>query len=222
MVESGSNLSRCDVTGADVRRAYDIHGGDIAATKGKSKKRAVGDKAVRVAVTDKPKQVLYSDPALIEDENYLVSVAKPLGLLLTNKVPGLSNQPLGTALTSQMSTLRERDYVVEKVVTDRAKALIKIKGKLPGVVVEAVGAGDHVNIAENNIKTLKERIRCKKTDLAWRLPKRLKEPLVVYSTGRVNMIPPHSGSSSECARVRFLELKIVVPKELGISFGGLL
>ena len=85
--------------------------------------------------------------------------------------------------------------------------------------MEAVGAGDHVNIAENNIKTLKERIRCKKTDLAWRLPKRLKEPLVVYSTGRVNMIPPHSGSSSECARVRFLERKIDVPKELGISFG---
>ena len=219
LIESGANVSNCDITSADVRRAYDINGQDVSALKGKRKHRAVGSRAVPVNVNQKTVQTVYSDPMEVDGLNFLVSVAKPLKLLLTTHVPNLSWKPLGLALTGQLAALLERDYPTDKVVTDRWKALIKLKGKLPGVVVDGVGAGDHVVDAENIIGTLKDRLRCVKADLEWPLPLCLVPKLVQYTAGRVNMIPPHGGTSAECPRVQFLGRKVDFVMELGLSFG---
>ena len=219
LIESGANLSNCEITSADVRRAYEINGLDVSALKGKRKHRAVGSHVVPILATNKTVQTVYSDPMEVDGLSFLVSVAKPLKLLLTTHIPNLSWKPLGLALTGQLAALLERDYPTDKVVTDRWKALIKLKGKLPGVVVDSVGAGDHVVDAENIIGTLKDRIRCVKADLEWPLPKCLVPKLVQYTAGRVNMIPPHGGTSAECPRVQFLGRKVDLVRELGLSFG---
>ena len=219
MVSSGANLSNCIVTGEDVRRAFQIFGGDASAMKGKKKKQATGSRAVNILPVFKPKQTLYTDPMYIDGKTYLFSVCKPLGLKLATRIPNETTQSCGAALTNQLDVLREREFVVDKALTDRAKALLKLKGKIAGVVINSVGAGDHVVDVENEIKTFKERVRCVKADLAWKLPVVLGDALVEYVVGRCNMMPPHDGRSAECPRVQFLGRKTDAEKELGLSFG---
>ena len=219
LVNSGANFTNLDITSGDVRRAFDIHGGDVNAIKGKTKKLAVGSNVVPVVVPDKPEQVMYSDVMHIDDHMYLITVVKPLDLVLTTPIKSQTTDVLGVAVESQRSALRERGYVANKLKTDPHRSLKKLRGRIPGLLVDNAGAGDHVVDVENRIKTFKERVRCVKSGLPFRWPANRTDDLVVYVTTRVNLMLSSVRGDGLTAKVRFTEKKMDARKELGLCLG---
>lgn len=216
----GSNLSNCDVTGEDIARAFHIYGGDVSALKGKMKNTpAKRNTAGALPQLHKPTQVLSSDPTHIDGHHFLFSVALPLNLVLVTPIVDEKETTLGPALLSQFGILRERGYIVTKVRTDPAKALANLKGKFSDIIIDTAGAGDHVVEAENRWKTFKERVRAVRADLPFTVPEARITDLVRYVASRFNLNLSTTTNDGISARVRFLERKVDVQRELGLCFG---
>lgn len=219
-IVEGSNLINCDVTGADITRAFDIYGGDVSALKGKTKNIAVGPTRKGALPTEeKPVQYFASDPVHLDGRHYLFSVSLPLNLLMLTAIADEKETALAAALISQLATVRERSYKISKIHTDPAKALSALKGKFPGVVVDNTGAGDHVVELENRWKTFKERVRAVKADLPFKVPFDRVDDLLRYVVSRFNLNLSSTTADGVCARVRFLERKVDAARELNLCFG---
>ena len=136
-------IANTSVTPKDVHEWFDIHGEDVAALRGKSKNKFMGSRAQRITVQIDSEHTLHADPIEINDHHFVLGVDKPLGLSLVTPVSNIQHRECGTALYEQMTVLRERGYNATKIVVDRAKALLKLKGRIENVIIDPVGAGDH-------------------------------------------------------------------------------
>ena len=222
LVES-NNLTGCDVTAADVRRAFIIYGGDVSAIKGKTVRKQPHNNHRVVDNAERPRptsQVMYSDVFFFRNKGFLASVVSPLELVLVTPIDNEKVQTLGAALESQFAILRTKGFVIRELHVDPHQSLVRLVNQLPGVTVIVVGAGDHVGKVERKIRSIKDRIRSVVADLAFKLPGKLVKDVVMYAVNRINLQPYSGGGHHGLSpRVLFTGRKVDVKKELCMSFG---
>ena len=217
---ASNNLSNCTVTAADIRRAFKIYGGDVAAIKGKTTRETISSKYESADVDPDKRQVMHSDVMHVRNQRFLISVVSPLELTLVTPIDNEKINTLVTAIKSQLHTLGARGFFIPELKVDPHSSLSGLVSRLDGVHVQTVGAGDHVSKAERKIRTIKERLRSIIASLPYRLPDKCVKDLVMFVVNRINIQPYAGGGNFNLSpRVLFTGKKIDAIKELTLSFG---
>jgi hypothetical protein len=205
----------------DVRRFFDIYGNQVPALRGKTSKKhakaaTMDDQTAKMQLTH---QVMVADVMHVCGEKFLVSVSSPLEVLLVKPVKSQSKDCLGTALQAHINTLRSRGFEPERVLVDPHKSLVALQGAYPGVHIDPVGAGDHLDKVDTRIRRLKELMRCVVADLPYSLPKDRVKDLVTYGVSRLNLRSTKALNDETCPRVRLTGIRPEFKQEFGLAFG---
>jgi hypothetical protein len=205
----------------DVRRFYDIYGGQVASLRGKTTKRhhsiaTMEDRAAKQQIT---RQMLAADVMHVCGERFLVSVSSPLEVLMVKGVTNLSVQALGTGVQSHVNTLRSRGFEPERIFVDPHKSLVALQGAFPGIEIDPCGAGDHLDKVDTRIRRLKELMRSVMADLPYTLPRQLLKDLVTYGVSRLNNRSTSALMDSTSPRVRLTGFVPDFKQEFGLAFG---
>jgi hypothetical protein len=154
----------CPVTVEDVVRAEAIWGEGVAISKGKTTDPGpTTPKGVSVPRSPRKIQTMYSDILTVLGVPLIMSVLKPLNLLVATEVNTVRKAAqLAQALIAQVGKIRGNCFEVEKIFVDGEVPLVAA-----GLILEEyrlqmiqVGAGEHVVIIERAIRLVKERVQC--------------------------------------------------------------
>ena len=181
-----SAVKDCPIRAEDLRNAIKKDGRLPEEVRGKTVRRAI-DAAPEVVtdLPDNPELKAYSDIMIMRDEcKFLVTVLKHadpnagrLDLTLVQPLTRVNAQEIGAAMQDEMDVVATRGYAIRTREVDLQLYTGELKSKFRGVAFEVVGAGDHVPVAENKVKTIKERCRCVGAEfLGVRATKREAEP----------------------------------------------
>jgi hypothetical protein len=205
----------------DVRRFFDIYGAQISALRGKTSRKhpkgaVMNDQTAKVQITH---QVMVADVMHVCGEKFLVSISSPLEVLLVKHVKNLSTDSLGVALQAHINTLRSRGFEPERILVDPHKSLMALQGAYPGVHIDPVGAGDHLDKIDTRIRRLKELMRSVVDDLPYSLPRDRVKDLVTYGVSRINLRSTKALNDSSSPRVRLTGTRPEFKQEFGLAFG---
>ena len=178
-----------DLTVKDLDNAYHLYGPDPDRLKGTHKNR----KPHHADINPLPSTISNSNQVMIADifyccaQTFLLSVMKPLGLVIVNRLKNRRIDTLSEALDKHLNTIHGFGYKVTKIITDDESGFKSLQSKAL-IPMECSGAGDHLPVADERIKSLKDIIRPTFLALEWELPGRLVVFIVSYSCGRLNML----------------------------------
>jgi len=220
MVSSG-NILDLPITVRDIRNAYSIWGREPAFIRGKMTSREVSrhreaETEIRAVPTA---QKLTIDIMKIRSQPYLIAVAEPLDLILTTTVQNERTSGLEEGLQTLLNTASSYGFVVSHVYCDPQPALVALKGRFAGVVIDVAGAGDHLPKVDAKIKRIKETIRCVTAGLPYELPDSLVKHLVTYATVRNNMRGTAHTVDRVAPRVAATGRKPSFKREFSCGFG---
>jgi hypothetical protein len=220
MVQSG-NVFNVPHSVDDVNRFYDIYRPQVAGIRGRTTKRhakrqSEPDSTTKLQITY---QDLVADVMHVAGQKFLVSVSSPLELLMTYHIGSQSTQELGNALQQHINTLRSRGFEPRRVLVDPHSPLVKLRGSYPGVEVDPVGAGDHLDKIDSKIHRVKEVARSVVAGLPYKLPQKHVKDLITYTVSRVNLRSTSALNTQACPRVRFTGYRPNFKSELGLAFG---
>jgi hypothetical protein len=133
--------------------------------------RAIVDESLML---DEKKQVLYSDVRHVDSYKFLITVCKPLQLVMQCRIERESQSELSFALCS-------RSFVPTMVHTDPQSAFRALTRSFPEVVIDVGGTGDYVAKVDAKIRRIKEIYRSAKPGLKWKLPPTMVKDLVAYA-----------------------------------------
>ncbi len=181
MLQDGNLTNLPNLTGQDVRRAYDLFGNSSEYVQGrmthKPVKRAIVNDDLKM---DEKKQVLCSDVMHVDGQQFLVTVCEPLQLTVQVAAERESQAILGPALQGQLELLRSKGFQPVRVHVDPQSALKSMATKFENVEIDIGGAGDYVLKVDDKIRRIKERYCSKKDGLPWKLPPAMVKDLVAY------------------------------------------
>ena len=151
------NIKNIPCTAEDVRRYFEIYGPQVPGIRGKMMKRRailVGkeDRGAKLQITN---QEMTADVMHVAGEKFLVSISKPLGLLLVKPLSSQAVEEVGSVLQQHINTLRSRGSTPRVIYVDPHKSLVALQGKYPGVEIDPAGAGDHLDEIDTKIQRLK-------------------------------------------------------------------
>jgi hypothetical protein len=152
-------------------------------------------------------------------EKFLISVCSPLELTIVSHTESLSMEALGACLQKQINLLRSRGFKVRWVLVDPHKSLVGLAGSFPGTVIDAGGAGDHLDKVDAKIRRIKELMRAIIAGLPYHLPKARVKDLATYVVSRLNVRQTSALVVNVCPHVKFTGVKVDFKKEFGIAFG---
>ena len=213
------NIKNIPHTAEDVKRFFDIYGPQVSGLRGRTMKRRVRaaaeeDRGAKLQVTN---QEMTADVMQAAGQKLLVSISKPLGLLLVQPVQSLSRDSLGKSLQAHLNTLRSRGFDARYV--DPHKSLVSLQGQYPGVEIDPSGVGDHLNMIDTKIRRMKEIMRAVIDRVPFKLSKDRLKDLATYAVNRMNLKSTEGLISNESPRVRFTGIKPEFSAEFGLSFG---
>jgi hypothetical protein len=78
-------------------------------------------------------------------EKFVVSICSPLELTIISHAPNLSTEMLGMCLQKQINLLRSRSFEAKRILINPHKSLMALVGGFLGTVIDACGAGDHLD-----------------------------------------------------------------------------
>jgi hypothetical protein len=215
---SAGDITGLSIVKEDVIRGFNIYGNPIASIKGKSKHQMIGRKHETAdEIRTKEEQTLYSDVIKIGDHQFLVSVAKPLGLILTSKIEDRKAMTLGMVLCEHIDTLLSRNFKTKRISTDCDPSFQSLVSRIAGTRIDVGGAGNHNNEIDIKIQNLKDSIRSVNADLQFNLADDHVPYLVTFCTGRRNSLRGNDGL--EHPRTQFLDMKPRNDKEMALAFG---
>ena len=220
LVSSQGNIVNIEVTRADIQRAIDIYGSQHV-LHGRSRIMRPDTRVLRIEPVPKRAQELYCDKFCVAGLWFMLCSVKPLGLLLVLYLEGASETHLAKAFIEFVAILQSYKYETSVIYSDADPSAIANINKHSRVRIEACAAGDHVDEAETQIKTVKERFRSVKAGVLFTLTKRLVVELVQYIVGRINIGISQYSVDGLCPRVRLTETMLDANKELRIGFGYL-
>jgi hypothetical protein len=140
--------------------------------------RAIVDESLML---DEKKQVLYSDVRHVDSNKFLITVCKPLQLVMQCRIERESQSELSFALQGQLNSLCSRSFVPTMVHTDPQSAFRALTRSFPEVVIDVGGTGDYVAKVDAKICRIKEIYRSVKPGLKWKLPPTMVKDLVAYA-----------------------------------------
>lgn len=210
------------VTVADLQLAVDIYGPDPAMVRGKttqSKSQPVRTETIPRLV--ETKQSLHADLMYVDSEPYLVSVSKPMQLIVATHLGGSRNKAgLRKAISDQLGLYKAHGFEVQMLFSDCEGGLATLISELnnSGVLVNLASPGQHVPAIERAIRTIKERIRCHLVSLPFKLPRVFMKWLVYYVVGRINMVPSGTSGDFISPREKILGRKTNFKRDVRIGF----
>ena len=171
-VTKGTMLE-CEVTGQDIMLATKIYGKDVASLQGKTKDMGpTADTRMYVHPMEQKQQVVYSDVFYWREVPFVLFIIKPLRLRMVQWMPKCDLANMIAAVKTLCAKIEAKGYQVKEIVTDPAKQLAGLQGKLP-YNLTTVGSRTHVADAEVEIRILKERLRSTERGLPFNLARRL-------------------------------------------------
>lgn len=221
LLQSGAILN-APITVADLQRAEAIYGPDIAALKGKTKRRKpITAKFEHIPVPPQSEQTLSADIMFVNGEPFLVIVADPLGLVMARWLKARTAGVLAEALAAMVNELTARGFRPTALQSDGEGGLAAIASTINalGMIFNPAGPEQHVPIVENKIRQIKERVRAILSTLFFKLASFLLRWLVLYCVNRLNMSPSSTRMDATSPRELFLQRKIDFKRDLRISFG---
>ena len=131
---------------------------------------------------------------------YLVSISLSLYVLIS--VPTeLKTSIQGREVMVHLNLLENRGFKCNRIIVDPERALVKLRNMIPGAEIDLVGAGDHLNLIDIQIRRLKDVGRAMISDLPYVLPKNIIDNLIAYSTNRKNSCRTKALNDNLCSRV---------------------
>lgn len=219
MLNSGG-IVNCPLTSQDVARHRAIYGDFVPAIRGKMvDKGPVG--RIRPELVQPVARVLtmHSDVGHFDGgTKMLVTVLKPINLVMVAFIPNEHRATLRSALTKQMVAVEQRGFKVSEIHSDGGANFGAAGSKLTRVPLTQAGAGSHEPIIERVVRVLNERCRAIVDQLPYQLPSVVTKHLVVYVANRVNSMPRASGvgiSAREAFRGTKLDYKQVTRAQFG-------
>jgi len=152
-------------------------------------------------------------------QKFLVSVSSPLELLMTYHIESQSTQELDNALQQHINTLRSRGFKPRRVLVDPHSSLVKLIGSYPGIEIDPVGAGNHLDKIDSKIRRVKELARSVVAGLPYKLPSERVKDLITYTVSRINLRSTSALNRPACPRVRFTGYRPNFNAELRLAFG---
>ena len=221
MIKRG--IPECDVNVADVYRALCINGESLGSLRGKTRR----SKTESVYIEEVPKEVethvtLHVDITFVDNIPFLACVVAPISLTMVQLLGSKQLSDLLKALLHIMGKCRAEGFVVRAVLSDGEVAICKLNDELQsmGVIVNPNGAGSHVPVIENKIKTIKKRVRGHINTLPFRLCTSLLVRLVYDCVSRLNLVPTSTMSTEfVCPPEAFTGMRLDYKRDLRLRFG---
>ena len=221
MVRDG-NIKGLKVDVTDIKNYFKIYGVPVEAIRGKTthekavNKRDDYDEGIREQRT---MQIMTADVMYAGGHKFVVSVSKPLMLLMSNPTSSLRRRALGTCIQQHLDVLRVFGYDAKVIKVDPLKALAGLCGSIPGVEIDVSGAGDHLPDVDIRIRRIKEMARSVIQSLDWPLPQLLVPDLISFCVSRLNARRSYADLGNVCPRVKLTGRNIDFAKEFTITFG---
>jgi len=221
LVRSG-NINNIPVQVSDIKNYFEIYGVPIAAIRGRTTQdkhitvREDFDYGLKEQVTI---QEMVADIIHVAGVKFMVSLSSPLQIVLMVPTPSLSKLALGKALQQHLDLLRMFGFDARIVFVDPFKSLVGLRGTIPGVEVQATGAGDHLPKLDIRIRRIKEMARAVLNGLDYKLPISFINQLITFCLSRINVMTTCSLTGNWCPRVRMTGRKVDFRREYALTFG---
>lgn len=217
MIQRGT-LMDLSVSSKDLTRYVAIYGRAAADAKGKMVDTGPRKLQDREQVLTVPTTVtVHSDIVYIMQETFLISVIKPINLIIASQMLGRSSVRVKEALHIQLSMLRSKKFEPTGIHCDNEACLVSIVS-VDGVELHHTGSGSHEPIVERAVRVIQERVRCICASLPYRLPRNLLKWCVYYAATMINIMPRVSGIGVS-GREAFTGSKVSYKKDIAVSFG---
>lgn len=215
-IRSGTAVG-CPFTPADVRRAVEIYGPDIASLKGKTTDKGPS----RATVIDLPdtgeqrEQTLHADVFHIGGQAFILAVMRPLKYTFCSILEGKTSEDMTASIKAITAMVESKGFAVKKIEVDPERSLASMRGVGD---VDVVGVGRHVPLAERQGRVVKERCRLVIHSLPFNLAARMVRFLVLFVVTRLNSMPT-AGSGSLSSRERFTGKRLLFRRNFELGFG---
>ena len=167
------SLMRTLNTSANIKAATDIYGKDVASIQGKSKDMGtLPDDRVYVPTAERKEQVIYADIFLWRNETFVIFIAKPLRIVMTQHVTKQNTESMKVAVENLCNIIIGKGFNVKEIVTDPARELAALQGHIP-YNINTVGSRTHVADAEVEMRVIKEPLRCSTIGVPFNVPRRI-------------------------------------------------
>lgn len=209
-------ITNVEVTSDDVQRYSIVNGKDIPYLQGRmTEPRPTPPLPLEKVVTMKPDQVFHTDIMFTEDLITLVTVVKPLNMILTSKLASRKSSVVKKAILEQMEIIQSQSFGIKEIHGDLEFEHHK---QIGGAII--VPRANHDGIAERNIREIKDRMRSVIQRVPYKVSTELLQYLINYVVCMINWIPREGGIHGKSARELFYGRKLN-SKELSISFGDI-
>ena len=216
---SSGAIVNCPITSQDVIRMIEIYGNE-ANLKGKMvDKGAVATVPQEIVAQVRTVQTMHCDIVYFDELPFLITVVKPLNLLLASDIAGSKKSCLvERAIKTQLVMLSDKGFEVSSINVDPEGNMVALTGKLDHIPVLPTGAGSHEPMVERAVRVMKERGRCILANVGYNMPKRLIKWLVFHICERTNSLPRSSGIGVS-AREAFTGIKFDYKRDCKLMFG---
>jgi len=215
-------IQNVPVTKHDVHRAVRIHGPNVACLKGKTKwmkSQPIKVEFLPVSVTVLS---MFVDLMFVDGDPYLLSVTKPLELLMCNHLGGSKSEAaVWSALTKQFAQYKSRGFQVKTLLSDGEGAIVKLRTAIEnqGIVVNPAGPQQHVPEIENRVRQVKERLRTHLSNIPFELAATLMVWLVSFCIRSINLQPSSLRTDPSSPFELFFGRKVDYKRDLRVAFG---
>jgi len=218
MITTGAIINS-PITLSDIAITNKIFGPDASALKGKMTNAGpVSIKSNEVIHMVRTNQSVHADIMYVDEEKFLLSVVKPINMLVVSHITHRNAKLLHKTLTGQLDHLSEKGFKVDKVFVDAELSMTALRGTIPNVEINVAGTGSHEQFAERAIRLVKERVRCIMAGLMYHVPKVLLKWVVTFCVNRINCTPRSSGINIS-PREAFTGRKLDYKRDLTLCFG---
>ena len=205
----------CPLTTTDVLNWNKIYGFDVNHIKGSfTDKGAAGTMRMEPMITVKTAQVLNIDIFYFDRVTELISVSKPMNMVMATLLKTRKMDEIRSAIAVQVNAYNGRGFTVKEIDGDNEFMSLD-NSTIEGAVVHTSGACNP--IAERNGGVAKNRARSVESSLPYDVAPSLTPELVNYVVSMMNWVP-RAGGVGEAARVIFDGRKLKM-KEIELCFG---
>jgi hypothetical protein len=222
----GGGLVNSEVTVRGLEVAKQVYGPHLALIKGgtlRKKATIYRDMSINVPMSVRSNQDLHFDIMLVsKNEKFLISVSKPLGLVMSNYLKTKDAQAVIRELTAQINGYKARQFTIRTAYCDAEATLT---AQIPalnalGIELEVSSPGTHAVVAERKIGLIRVGMRKILSMLPYKLPRSLLKWLVAYLVRWMNSFPSPSGPLSVPPRELFSGRKVDYKRDAPAEFGA--
>jgi hypothetical protein len=222
-----NSIKDLPITIQDVINAEKFLGPNIPAIKGKSTNKHKKTIAIQeIEKCEEKLQTLIIDIMYVSQEPYLITISKPLDLIIVDHLPSYGTKEsknkavVKTSLFGIIALYRSESFHISEIICDSESAFVQLEQDLNAIgtrLVPSLASSHSTAIVDRKIRFIKDRARSVLASLEFELPKSWIKWLIYFVVSRINLTP-HSGNSIS-ARESFIGRKTEYKIDLKIGFG---